>query len=123
MAFQVKETTTTPFILIDKGKITIKGRSIPDDSLEFYEPVLDACKEYVENPPNHTDINIHLDYVNSGSKKFLTNMLTVFENSYLNGIDYMVNWYYDEDDESMLDLGKDLKSIINIPLHITMADD
>ncbi len=123
MAYHIKETKTTPLIHIDKGEITIRGRSIPEDSFEFYEPVIDACKKYVENPPNHSDINIHLDYVNSGSKKFLTNILTVFENSYLNGNDYVINWYHDEDDEAMLDLGKDLKSIIKIPIHISIADD
>jgi len=122
MAFTVKETRTTPFIQIDKGEIIITGRSIPDDAFEFFEPVLDASKKYVENPARHTVINIHLDYVNSGSKKYLTNILTVFEKNYLEGNGYEVNWSYDEDDEAMLDLGHDLKSIIKIPLTIIKAD-
>ena len=122
MAFTVKETKTTPFIQVDKGEINIKGRSIPEDAFEFYEPVLDACKEYVEKPAKHTVINIHLDYVNSGSKKYLTNVLTVLEKSYLEGNGYEVNWTYDIDDEAMLDLGHDLKGIIKIPLSINKAE-
>ena len=118
MAFTVKETKTTPLIEIDKGVVTIKGRSIPEDAFEFYEPVLEACKEYVRNPPKHTEITVELDYVNSGSKKYLTNILTVFEQSYLEVSGYNISWCYDEDDEAMLDLGNDLKGILKIPLEV-----
>lgn len=122
MGLLIEETRTTPFIKIDKGEIRIKGRSIPEDAFEFYEPILQACISYVKSPPGHTDINIHLDYVNSGSKKFLTNILTVLEDSYLKGKSFKINWHYDVDDESMLDLGNDLKSIIKIPFQIVLTD-
>ena len=121
MAFTVKETRTTPNVLIDKGEITISGRSIPEDAFEFFEPVIDACKEYTQKPPKNTVINIHLDYVNSGSKKYLTNILTIFGKNYLEGNGYEIKWAYDVDDEAMLDLGHVLKSIIKIPQTITKA--
>lgn len=123
MGFLVEETKITPFISIEKGKIRIKGRSIPEDSFEFYNPVLKSCQDYVTNPPPNTEINIHLDYVNSGSKKFLTNILSVFEGSYLQGNNYTINWYYDVDDESIHDLGNDLKGIIKIPFQVILSDD
>ena len=122
MAFQVKETKTTPSIVIDLGEITIKGRSIPEDSFEFYEPVLKACDKYVLKPAKHTSVNIHLEYVNSGSKKFLTNILTILEASYLDGNSYELIWTYESDDEAMLDLGKDLKSIVKIPITIRASE-
>ncbi|MFC2098461.1 DUF1987 domain-containing protein [Bacteroidota bacterium] len=122
MAFQVEETRTTPFVLIDQGEITIKGRSIPEDSFEFFESVVDACKEYVENPAKQTNVSIHLEYVNSGSKKYLTNILTVLEKSYLDGNGYDITWTYDSDDEAMLDLGNDLKGIIKIPIAIEVSE-
>lgn len=123
MGFLVEETKITPFISIEKGKVMIKGRSIPEDSFEFYEPVLKACQDYILNPPPNTEISIHLDYVNSGSKKFLTNILSVFEGSYLQGNNYNIRWYYDVDDESIHDLGNDLKGIIKIPFQIILSDD
>lgn len=122
MAFQVEETRTTPYVFIDQGEITIKGRSIPEDSFKFYEPVLDACKNYIENPAGNTVVNIHLEYINSGSKKFLTNILTVLEKSYLDGNGYEILWTYDRDDEAILDLGNDLKGIIKIPISITATE-
>lgn len=118
MAYQVEETRTTPFVLIDQGVITIKGRSIPEDSFEFFEPVMKACREYVEKPAKHTSVHIHLEYINSGSKKYLTNIFNVLEKSYLDGNSYEITWTYDSDDEAMLDLGNDLKGIIKIPLTV-----
>ncbi len=118
MAYQVEETRITPFVLIDQGVITIKGRSIPEDSFEFFEPVMKACREYVKKPAKHTSVHIHLEYVNSGSKKYLTNIFNVLEKSYLDGNSYEITWTYDSDDEAMLDLGNDLKGIIKIPLTV-----
>ena len=122
MGFLVEETKTTPYIKIEKGLITIKGRSIPEDSFNFYDPVMKACDEYVSDPPKLTEIAIHLDYVNSGSKKYLTNILTVFETNYLKGFHYNIVWKYDSDDEAMFDLGIDLKGIIKIPIEIKAFD-
>jgi len=122
MGYQVKETKTTPYINIEKGNVTIKGRSIPEDAFQFYDPVMKACEEYIADPPENTHIIIHLDYVNSGSKKYLTNILTLFENSYLKGSSYKIAWRYDSDDEAMLDLGIDLKGIIKIPIEIISID-
>ena len=118
MAFQIEVTKITPYILIDKGEIIIHGRSIPEDSFEFYEPVVEACNEYIRKPAKHTVVRIHLDYVNSGSKKYLTNILTIFEKSYLSGYSYEIVWVYDIDDEAIYDLGHDLKGIIKIPIKI-----
>ena len=123
MKIEIKETKTTPLIIISEGKVLIKGRSIPEDSAGFYNPVIEACEQYIDEPVKNTDIVIQLDYVNSGSKKFLTNILTVFEKSYLVGNNYQIIWSYDEDDEAMLDLGNDLKSILKIPITIIRMEE
>ena len=122
MAIKIEETRTTPYVSIDQGQITIVGRSIPEDSFEFFDPILEACESYTQKPAKHTRINIHLEYVNSGSKKYLTNILTVLEQSYLAGNGYEIEWTYDSDDEAMLDLGNDLKGIIKIPITIKASE-
>ena len=118
MGLRIKETRITPAVVIEKGEISIRGRSIPEDAFEFYNPVLKACQDYISKPAAQTAVSIHLEYINSGSKKYLTNILTILEKSYLDGNDCKINWIYDEDDEAMLDLGRDLKSIIKIPLTV-----
>ncbi len=114
----IEGTRSTPSILIEPGKIEIKGRSIPEDSAEFYEPVLKTIHEYFRNKVVVTEIHFHLEYINSGSKKYLTNILNVCAEAHRKGNEIRVIWYFDYDDESMEDLGNDLKKIIDLPFSI-----
>jgi hypothetical protein len=114
----IEGTRTTPFIHIEPGKIEIKGRSIPEDSFEFYSPVLHAVEEYFKSGDPRTEIHFHLEYINSGSKKFITNILGNCNKHFLNGRNIQIQWFYDSDDESMQELGNDLKVMIQIPFNM-----
>jgi len=114
----IEGTRLTPFVSIEPGKIEIKGRSIPEDSFDFYNPVFNSIKDYLKNADGKTEIHFHLEYINSGSKKFITNILSVCNDSYQGGKNIVIQWHYDFDDESMQELGNDLRSMIQIPFHI-----
>jgi hypothetical protein len=114
----IEGTRSTPSVLIEPGKIEINGRSIPEDSAEFFEPVLSTVSEYFRNKVSETVIHFHLEYINSGSKKYLTNILSVCAEARRNGHQVRVLWYFDYDDESMEDLGNDLKKILDLPFSI-----
>lgn len=114
----IEGTKTTPGIDISDGIFEIKGRSIPEDAFEFYSPLLRELSSYLENPNPRTEIRFHLEYINSGSKKYITNFLAKLNEYYLAGHDVIIYWHYDYDDESMQELGNDLRSMIQIPFHI-----
>jgi hypothetical protein len=44
-------------------------------------------------------------------------ILKVLDNLYNNGHDVIINWYYEEGDDDMLDLGIHLKSFIKAPFN------
>ena len=48
-------TEDTPKIILDKsnGIFEISGRSLPEDSAEFFQPVLDWLKSYEESQCDH----------------------------------------------------------------------
>jgi len=114
----IEETKNTPSLSISEGIFEIKGRSIPEDAYEFYLPLITETQSYMENPLDKTEIRFHLEYINSGSKKYITNFLSKFNDFYLSGKQVVIYWHYDYDDESMQELGIDLKSMIQIPFHI-----
>jgi hypothetical protein len=118
MDFLIEGTKLTPKIALSEAKFEMEGKSIPEDAYSFYEPVILAIHEYLENPPSETAINITLEYINSSSKKILTNILKLFEKSHTIHSVIVINWYYEEDDESIFDLGQDLKSIVRIPFQM-----
>jgi len=101
---KIAGTRTSPFVRIENGTIEIKGRSIPEDSHEFYAPIMHLIQEYLKNPYENTVLRFQLDYINSGSKKYITNILTSFNDYFLRGKDVKVLWHYEKDDDSMLEL-------------------
>jgi hypothetical protein len=114
----IEGTRTTPSISVKSGVFEIKGRSIPEDAFGFYSPLLTEVQLYISNPAAKTEIRFHLEYINSGSKKYITNFLAKFNEFYKAGHDVVIYWHFDYDDESMQDLGNDLRSMISIPFHL-----
>lgn len=107
----------TPYVKLDseKGLIEIKGRSIPENSVEFYKPLIDWLDKYGSSPLNATSVNVQLEYFNTSSSKCILDIFKKLELIYKKGSKVQINWYYEEDDEDMFEAGEDYQSIINIP--------
>ena len=115
---KIEGTRTSPSVNIEKGIFEIKGRSIPEDSHDFFSPIVHEVQDYIKNPLENTILRFHLDYINSGSKKYLSNIISHFNDMYLEGKNVSIYWNYDYDDESIMELGKDLMGMTQIPFHM-----
>jgi hypothetical protein len=118
-------TPKTPSILFDaeKGLVDIRGRSIPENSTEFFKPLVEWLDRYSENPAKITTVNIHLEYFNTSSSKCILDLFKKLETIYKAKKEVIVNWYYEEDDEDMLEAGEDYESIIRIPFKLIEVED
>ncbi|BDD05042.1 DUF1987 domain-containing protein [Aureibacter tunicatorum] len=106
-------TEDTPKILLDKdnGIFEISGRSLPEDSAEFYQPVIDWIKEYAKSPNSSTSFEFKLEYFNTASSKLILDILTSLEN-----IDStQIMWYFQEDDEDMEEAGEEFSELVELP--------
>lgn len=110
-------TNKTPKITFNEedGLLELKGRSIPENSIEFYKPLVDALDDYSKNPKNLTRVNIHLEYFNTSSSKCILDIFKKLESIKNTGNEVNINWYYEEDDEDMLEAGEDYQAIIKVP--------
>jgi len=115
--FFVKRTFNTPEVELrpSEGILKIEGRSIPEDPGEYYDIILQKLEDYYRNPQKVTRIDIKLEYINSGSSKYMLEMFRIVKRNFDNGNDCLVNWFYEEDDESILELGQHYRNTINIP--------
>ncbi len=113
----IEGTTKTPTIKLDPktGTIEIKGRSIPENSIEFYRPIVEWLEEYAEFPNKKTTVNIQLEYFNTSSSKCILDIFKKLESIKRARNEVIINWYYEEDDEDMLEAGEDYESIIRVP--------
>lgn len=105
-------TEDTPKILLDKsnGIFEISGRSLPEDSAEFYQPIIQWLDDYASDPNPSTDFVFKLEYFNTASSKLILDVLSKLEE--IPGI--KVNWYFHEDDEDMEEAGEEFSELVDI---------
>ena len=117
---QLTATAKTPEVLFDaaKGLISFKGRSIPEHTVEFYKPLHQWIDEYGQNPQAFTTIEIFVEYYNTSSSKSILDLFKRLENVHKMGHDMIVQWYYEEDDEALLESGEEYDSMVDIPFEL-----
>jgi hypothetical protein len=101
--------TVSPFCL------ELSGRSIPENSIAFYQPIKDWLEDVCAKSTDLLEINIRLEYFNTSSSKCLMDLLKRVEASPCAA---RVNWYYEDDDEDMLEAGEDYDAIIDLPFRL-----
>jgi len=121
----IEGTPKTPTVNFDgsNGKIEIKGRSIPENSIEFYKPLVDWLEAYSSAAQAATVVNIQLEYFNTSSSKCILDIFKKLENIAKTGSNVIINWYYEEDDEDMLEAGEDYQSIIKVPFKMIEIEE
>ncbi|OFX89384.1 MAG: hypothetical protein A2W99_13900 [Bacteroidetes bacterium GWF2_33_16] len=99
----IEGTDTTPLIdFYTNGKLLIKGRSLPEDVHKFYEPVFYWIKKLEAET---VKFDVKMEYINTSSTKKILNLLIELENN-TNIKNIEINWFYEDDDFDMLDLGE-----------------
>lgn len=121
--YTVEGTPKTPHLLFDfqLGVLEIKGRSIPENSIEFYKPLVDALDKYSTSIKPTTTVNIQLEYFNTSSSKCILDIFKKLESIHKSGSSVTINWHYEEDDEDMLEAGEDYQAIINVPFKMVQV--
>jgi hypothetical protein len=122
MSLTIEQNLDTPYIHLEKGLIEISGRLMPENVLIFFNPVDNWILKYLDNPAPFTQIILSLSYINSCSTKHLSDLLKALDNKYLEGHDMKINYTYEEGDESALEVGKDLESLLNIPFEFNLTE-
>jgi hypothetical protein len=103
----IEETKYTPEIeLKTDGNFSIKGKSFPENTFEFYEPVMDWLYEYFQNPKPKTTLNLEILYFNSSTSKLFFDLFDIFDEN-RNKTDITINWIYDKENESIEEAGED----------------
>ncbi|GAA0894263.1 DUF1987 domain-containing protein [Fulvivirga kasyanovii] len=115
-------TPKTPRLYFNaqNGDFEISGRSIPENSIEFYKPLLEWLDEYEKKPQPETKLHVNLEYFNTSSSKCLVEILRKLEkvNEKTN---VKVFWHYEEEDEDMMESGEDFKKILKLPIELVVV--
>jgi hypothetical protein len=118
---RIKATEDTPTVILDSTEkiYEISGRSLPEDVVAFYQPVLQWLSELEKNPINDFELSIKLEYFNTASSKLILDILLKLEEIYLNGTPLKVKWFYLSSDTDMKEAGEEYSEIVGLPFVIT----
>ena len=115
---RIEKTNETP--LIDFGVkeqfFKIEGRSLPENAITFYNPILAWLNEFVSDHKSDIILEINLEYFNSASSKQIFNILLVLNEYYKKqGEGVKIKWLFDQDDELIEEEGREFEEMLDIP--------
>lgn len=117
----IQGTLSTPTIDFNPAeyRLEIHGESYPENSLEFYKPVLSWIENFLENFSGPIIVEIKLRYLNTSSTKCLMDIFDRLEQSYGNNHqNIMRNWYYDRENDRAADMAEEFRDELTIPFNI-----
>ena len=69
----IEATDETPKIVLDQSNMEfeLSGRSLPEDVVSFYQPVMDWLEKLESQPIENMEFSFKLDYFNTASSKLI----------------------------------------------------
>ena len=121
---KIASAKNTPEIILNpEGIIKIKGRSMNVYLPDFSEEIEAWIENYISDPAELTCVDIYLEYLNTNNFKFYISLLQKIEFVKLKSKKYIINWYYDEGDEDIIEKGEYISSILAVPFNFIMISD
>ena len=99
---------------ISYGILNFTGRSILTDPKNFFDPINIWVNKYMKDPAEVTVINIKLEYIDTASTQSLYQILRQINSVRKIGLVLMVNWYIEDEDPEMKELGEMIEQRLGI---------
>ncbi len=124
-ALVIESGAETPEIILDKRTNTFRfaGKSLPENPITFYNPVLQWLDQYSYEPNNDTKVDFMMMYFNTSSSKILLDIMKRFEVIKKSGHNVEINWMFREDDEDMQEAGEIYAERVDIPFNLIAKDN
>ncbi len=122
---RIEKTNNTPSIFIDEANMLcrIEGASFPEDAHEIYQHVLDWLDRIKNQIDTKLVVEFDYDFLNSISHKKVWQILHELKNMQKNGKEVAVVWFYEENDEDIMEAGEDLAELMNIPFELIAKEE
>ena len=121
----IEPTRTTPMIKFDpdEGLLEMKGRSSPENSIQFYQKILDSIDEYSKHGSGELTANIAFEYFNTSSSKCLFDVFKRVRKIEDSGREVTINWFYEEGDDDMMEAGEDYSDLLDLDFNFREIEE
>ena len=119
----IEATEETPEIILDaeNNKFSISGRSLPEDSVAFYEPVFAWLKKYASEASNDMDFEFFMEYFNTSTAKQIAKIFLQLEKISEN-VFVQVIWKYKKNDLDMMSSGMRFSKLLSLEFELREVD-
>jgi hypothetical protein len=100
----------------DTGILEMAGSSYPENALDFFGPLINWIKEYISEIGKPLVMDIRLHYLNTSSTKCILDIFEVLDQYHKAGGSVKIAWYYEEDDEDIMETGEELGEDFDFPI-------
>lgn len=129
----LESTQNTPLINCDSkaNTISIEGESRPENVRAFYSSLFEWIDNYekllfymtsLSTNEKTVDLNFKLEYFNSSSLKVFMEVIDSLKKISKNveHVKLNINWFYDQEDEDMLDSGQEFEKMTGAKMNFIM---
>jgi len=118
----IKGTVKTPAISFDEKEshLVIEGRSTLENPARFYKPLISRLKDFNNTSIERLEIDFKLEYFNTTSSLVILDILKHLQSLDSPENEVVINWYYDEEDEDLLEIGEDYSTMLNFPFNLVV---
>jgi len=123
-ALRIEQTDDSPKVILDQegNFFEISGKSLPEDVVQFYQPVLDWLDEYRKKPKPFTRFDFKLSYFNTASSKLILDILMILEEMKEEGHGVLAKWISLASDEDMQEAGREYQEMVDVPFEHATYD-
>ena len=116
-ALVIEQKDNTIGITLDKEnkKFVFEGRSLPENTVKFFEPVMEWLQEYKKDACDETVLDMNFIYFNTSSAKLILEVLQEFDAISKLGKTVKIIWHHMEDDYDIKEAGEEYESMLNLP--------
>ena len=103
-------------------KVKISGHSRMTDPGEFYLKLSERLEKLFYSFDKILNVDIQFEYINTGSSKWLYYLISRLRDLCITEGSIEINWYFESDDETILETGEVLQSLVTIPFNLISFD-
>lgn len=116
----IEGSKSTPTVEFDTNKLSITGQSYPENAMQFYAPIFNWLNSYLQEPETNQEtlFEFNLLYINTSSSKCIMDIIDSLETAFKKGKAILINWYYNIDNESLLECALEFQGDVSLPFNI-----
>lgn len=120
MDLKIEATEKTPKVEYNRAKceLLMEGICIPEQTHDFFKPVLSFIDSLVAQPPKTFTLTVNLHFFNTGSARYILEVMKNTRKLKDAGVDTKFKWYFNEEDEDIEEAGRSYSFILNEPFEM-----